>query len=922
MALTRIIPLGSLLFRQLLLVGLLASRAWAAQAPAVSNITSDGSLPTPTTVAQSGNIFNIGGGTRPGGGGNLFHSFRFFTVAQDDTANFVNTSGLPTSNILGRVTGGQPSSIFGTIQTTDFPGANLFLINPFGWIFGPTASLNVSGSFHVSTANYILLDGGVRFDAAPGPSDALLTADPPTAFGFLGPNPPVRILVEGSILAVPEGQTLSLVGGDAPFPLADDPLQETGLKITGATLSAPSGRIQIASVASAGEVTIPDLDVGSFSSLGQINISANSDGTPSLLDASDISGLGGGTVVIRGGRLFVDQSKVSADTLLDVDGAPVAIDIQIAGDVVLTTGALLSASALFGAGRGGDINLTADSVDISGRDSFSNASGFRTETLFGTGAGGQLTVSAQSLTMDDGGTLTTTTSSEGAGGAITLNVGSLNMTGGATINSNTGFLAPGGNITVNANSATIAGQDSFGSSGIFVSSIGDGPAGDISMNVATLNLTGGARIENGSPAFDPQGGNVSVVTSGSIVISEKSGISSQAAVQDAGIVSISTPSLLIDNGFISTSTLETGRAGDVMLNVGSLTLRRGGQVTSSSDVIASGSGGNISVTATGPISISGSSPDGLSPNPFGSEIRSGLFSTASGTGSGGQISVSAPNIRITNDGVISAVSSGTFDALGASPGNAGNVNIVVGDTLRMLNGTITTEAKEAAGGDITITHTGSLLHLTNSQITTSVNGGDGGGGNITIGAELDPVTLEPVNVNPFDFIVLNNSGIHANAFGGPGGNVNIFSNLFLSSLPIEEAVTASSQLSTPGTIDIQANIVDVSGDISQLPEAPLQATELLRASCAARLAGGKSSSLVLAGRGGLPAEPGGLLASPPYLGAHSAISSESHRLAGDKLNPSQSMFSLLGPSGERFQLGMGRDHFQLAKSALGLGCSY
>jgi large exoprotein involved in heme utilization and adhesion len=269
--------------------------------------------------------------------------------------------------------------------------------------------------------------------------------------------------------------------------------------------------------------------------------------------------------------------------------------------------------------------------------------------------------------------------------------------------------------------------------------------------------------------------------------------------------------------------------------------------------------------------------------------------------------MTAGQVQLDN-GTISAKSSGTAAA-------AGNVNVIVGSTLRMKNSSITTEAALADGGNISITSTGSLLHMTNSQITTSVGQGrrgQGAGGDIRIGSGL----------HPFDFLVLNNSGIHADAFGGPGGNINIFADLFLSSLPIGTAVTASSALSTPGTIDIQASIVDVSGDISQLPEAPLQATELLRAACAARLAGGKSSSLVLAGRGGLPVEPGGLLASPPYLGAHSAISSQTRRLAGDKLNFSQSSFSLFGPSSERIQLGMGRDHFQLAKSALGLGCSY
>ena len=63
----------------------------------------------------------------------------------NNIANFLNDSGLATSNILGRVTGGNISNIFGTIQTTGFGNANLFLMNPTGFLFGPNATVNVGG---------------------------------------------------------------------------------------------------------------------------------------------------------------------------------------------------------------------------------------------------------------------------------------------------------------------------------------------------------------------------------------------------------------------------------------------------------------------------------------------------------------------------------------------------------------------------------------------------------------------------------------------------------------------------------------------------------------------------------------------------------------------------------------------------------
>jgi hypothetical protein len=89
--------------------------------------------------------------------------------------------------------------------------------------------------------------------------------------------------------------------------------------------------------------------------------------------------------------------------------------------------------------------------------------------------------------------------------------------------------------------------------------------------------------------------------------------------------------------------------------------------------------------------------------------------------------------------------------------------------------------------------------------------------------------------------------------------VTITADVFLTSASV---LSASSRLGVPGVIAIQAGITDVSGGLATLPETPLEAAALLRASCAARLAEGRASSLVVAGREGVPAEPLGLLVTP------------------------------------------------------------
>src|SRR5712691_5712943 len=160
-------------------------------------------------------------------GPNLFHSFGQFNLSKGESATFTGPNTI--TNILSRVTGGSPSNIDGTIRS-QIPGAHLYLFNPSGVVFGPNASLDVSGSFHVSTADYLRLADGARFSAHLSDTSTLSMA-PPAAFGFLGPTT-AAISMQSSVLHVPAGQTMSVIGGD--------------IAITGGTLVAPSGRINLA----------------------------------------------------------------------------------------------------------------------------------------------------------------------------------------------------------------------------------------------------------------------------------------------------------------------------------------------------------------------------------------------------------------------------------------------------------------------------------------------------------------------------------------------------------------------------------------------------------------------------------------------------------------------------------------------------
>ena len=308
-----------------------------AQAPV---ITPDGTLGT--VVGRLGDAYSIDAGTIRGN--NLFHSFGLFNVPTGGSATFLGPSSI--ANILSRVTGGQQSTIDGLISTrTSMPTANFFLLNPSGVLFTSGASLDVGGAFRVSTADNIRLADGALFSATPVPGElGLLTSAPPQAFGFLG-NPSGSISVQGAVLVVDPGQTLSLVGGD--------------VQIAGGALIAPGGLVQIGSAASPGNALLDarDLDLGSFQSLGQVSIS---DGA--FVTAGSDGILPGGTIAIRSGTLVVDNAVITTNTF-DVAGAPVGIDLGATESITLRNSAVVRTES-FGLGDAGDISIATGNLAV------------------------------------------------------------------------------------------------------------------------------------------------------------------------------------------------------------------------------------------------------------------------------------------------------------------------------------------------------------------------------------------------------------------------------------------------------------------------------------------------------------------------------------------------------------------------------
>jgi filamentous hemagglutinin family protein len=682
-----------------------------------AQITLDGSLGR--RGALKGPNYTIGAELGQISGPNLFHSFGQFNIRPSESATFTGPDTI--DNVVSRVTGGNPSNINGLLRSA-IPEANLFLLNPSGVLFGPNAELDVGGSFHTSTADFLRFADGKQFYANLS-NKSTLTVASPAAFGFLG-NSPASLTIQESTLQVPPGETVSVIGGDIdimgkPFP--PDRLRPP-------TLRAPGGQIHIASVASAGEVVLnsaeqaPHLSVDTFARLGSITLSQDA-----LIDTS--SDTGGGTVVIRGGHLLIDNSRIAASTRGDIDSARRGVDLQVTADAVIKNGGAIQATTMgrgnagmvsisapqfvmednariagstAGDGHGGDIVLTVGRLTVTKKSEIASDSGIRLPAgniAVGKGSAGRVTIAASELVSLSDGALRSTTHGQGAAGIISISTPQLIMEEGSSIGVSTTGDGQGGNIMLEVGTFTGKGAIVTSNSGISSSTgdeeIGEGSAGDI-----TVSATESVFLADGSKL-----------------------LSNTLGQGAAGTISITTPQLTMhDDVRIEATTSGSGQGGDITVEAGSLTLTDGSRIGSNS--VGTGFGGTVHVTALDTVTISGSGSDGL---------PSGLVSDTLDGGDAGQVTLVAPTVRLEDGGGIRANSQGE--------GHAGDIRLEVGSLTLAGGAQISTGTKGAGqGGTVTIkatdnvTITGSKGSMPSGLLSDTAGEGDAGG--VTLSAPI------------------------------------------------------------------------------------------------------------------------------------------------------------------------------------------
>ncbi|MEP0884740.1 CHAT domain-containing protein [Trichocoleus sp. ST-U3] len=346
---------------------------------------------TNTIVNTNGNSFDITGGKTSSNGANLFHSFSEFGLNANQVANFLSNQNI--KNILGRVTGGNPSFINGLLQVTN-GNSNLFLINPSGIVLGANASLNVNGSFIATTATGIGF-GNNWFNASGNNNYAALGGEP-NAFAFTNAQP--GAIINAGHLSVGAAKDIALLGGT---------VVNTG------TLTAPGGNItltavpgenivrlsqpgnllslEIQPIAAAGSqpenwtlpvASIPELLTGggagsatglTVNSNGQVvltgsGVSIPTDpGTAIASGSLNVSGQTGGTAQVLGDKVGLVSGNVNASGTNGGGTVLIGGDFQGKGTIPTASHTYISSDSTINAdsllnGNGGHVIVWADKV--------------------------------------------------------------------------------------------------------------------------------------------------------------------------------------------------------------------------------------------------------------------------------------------------------------------------------------------------------------------------------------------------------------------------------------------------------------------------------------------------------------------------------------------------------------------------------
>ena len=808
-------------------------------AAGVADVVRDGSLGPGAEVQPTGPNFVIPethGRFADGSESNLFHSFAEFDLTANQSATFTGPAAV--ANILARITDNNASSIDGLVASA-IDGADLYLINPQGFMFGPNARLDVRGAFYATTADEVRLGSDGLF-AVTVPSTSLLTVSPPSAFGFLGTGPVAPIRIDRSLLVVPDGEAIGIIGGNIDIIGTNHP-EATG-RAAGDTLYAPGGTIALAAVAGPGMVTLSDtqgIDTSGVDTFADIVL----DGTPAIDPMTDeggnlildAAGDPGGRVVIRGGQLTMARgAAISGATLGATNHPGTAADILLTGDMVMAPGTEIGVSTT-NLGDAGDVRIRANRLTMTGDP---------TSPAFG-GFGRNANIGARTFGAAQG-------APSGNGGSVLIDVGEFVMNDQTFIQTTTFSNGTGGNIEINANRITMTSDQSFA----FISSsaAGSGDAGSVLITTDDLivqkgrnggGFTGIAVQVRSDAEGNPNGGVLDINASGSVRLLDGAQLNgaiffgagngadiniAATTLEVGGTTLAPDGSISIDPTFFPSGIFSTAsdfntfggtpaNSGDINITVTDLIVRDGGLIRNAADFPSAANAGNTTINAeTILLSNSGA-----------------IANDSFGFGNGATIDITASSLDIRGPSVNpTQLGTGVFAQGGTGAQSSSQINLDVGQLTITDGGAIrTTTFGMAPGGPVTIR--ADDIRIAGFDDAPAI-------GDFVSGVENTPSQIISGSLIFQDFVQFS---------GGDGGRVTIDTN----SLTIDDRATIVARTETTGTggsIDITANRLEVLGqatiDVNSTADGDAGIIQI--ATTNARLTGGQLTAAAATAAGG------------------------------------------------------------------------
>ncbi|AUB40475.1 Large exoprotein involved in heme utilization or adhesion [Nostoc flagelliforme CCNUN1] len=488
----------------------------------------------------------------------------------------------------------------------------------------------------------------------------------------------------------------------------------------GGDINITTGSIAITNGARLNTVTFGQGDAGSVNinardtvSFDEVNSNTFQTGVFSVVQPRAV-GKGGDINIITRSLSVKNGAELNASTLGQGDAGNITIQARdtVSFDGVydeLASGAssIVNTRAV---GKAGDINITTGSLLIT------NGAVLTASTL-GQGDGGNVTIFASDFVsfngLDSGVLNIVESGAVGNGGNVTIYADTFSLTDGARLDTRTQGQGRAGNITVHArDSVSLAGIPTKIVTAVGAGGVGKG--GNLNIKATSLSLNDGAQLITAIYAkyFD---------TTDNSTQSAGRGDAGNTNIEATGLVTIAGSKDGIPSGIFSLVSPEgIGNGGNITIYSDSLSLTDGGIISATTS--GEGNAGTLKINTVNAVSISGTLPT--------TGNSSGLFVSSSGLGTAGDIEVFSPKIRLDNQGRLTAES---------ASGNGGDINLQT-DLLFLRRGAqITTSAGTAEaggnGGNINIdASSGFIVAVPNENSDITANAYTGTGGRVDIKA--------------------------------------------------------------------------------------------------------------------------------------------------------------------------------------------